>query len=331
MLEKTTTMASKPNQLRVFFLPYLALGHMIPMVDAARLFARHGVDVTIIVTTICASHFKKSIDDDDAKSSNQIRIHTLHFPFAEVGLPEGVETFQTAISMEIFTSISQGIDMLRKPIEQLFYETKLDCISQIFHIMKESRKSVEKSYGILMNTFHELEGTYEKYCRSTLKKNTWSVGPVSLWVNRDIAEKVQRFNVDGDEETREIKDWLDSKERNFVLYVSFRSQNWFEAAQLIEIAHGLEDSGHSFIWVVRKKEEDDYGEDFPAGFEERMKESKRGFLIKNWAPQMLILDHPATGGMVTHCGWNSILEGVVAGLPMITWPLFGEHFFNKKC
>ncbi|XP_015890276.3 soyasapogenol B glucuronide galactosyltransferase [Ziziphus jujuba] len=57
---------------------------------------------------------------------------------------------------------------------------------------------------------------------------------------------------------------------------------------------------------------------------------QRGFIIKDWAPQMLILGHPAIGGMVTHCGWNSILEGVNAGLPMITWPVFVEQFYNEK-
>ena len=61
-----------------------------------------------------------------------------------------------------------------------------------------------------------------------------------------------------------------------------------------------------------------------------MRESKRGFIVKNWAPQLVILDHLATGGMVTHCGWNSTLECITTGLPMITWPLFAEQFFNEK-
>ncbi|KAL5556949.1 hypothetical protein UlMin_039185 [Ulmus minor] len=378
-------MASKPTQLRVFFLPFLAPGHMIPMVDAARLFARHGVDVTIVTTRTTASYFKKSIDDDK-NSGNQIRIHTLQIPSAEVGIKDGVETFLATFLL------------LRKPMEQLLYETRPDCIvsdmfypwsvdvaeklgiprlvfhgssyfghcaeirlidyelpdsdvvlvpnfpykieilksqladwllspSMLTYLMKETRISEEKSYGILMNTFQELESSCEEFCRTSLKKKTWSVGPISSWVNRDIAEKVQRFNIDGEGETLEIMNWLDSKERNSVLYVNFGSLNMFGAAQLTEIAYGLEASGHSFIWVVRKEEEDEV---FPVGFEERMKESKRGFLVKNWAPQMAILDHQATGGMVTHCGWNSVLEGVAAGLPMITWPLFGEQFLNEK-
>jgi UDP:flavonoid glycosyltransferase YjiC (YdhE family) len=53
-------------------------------------------------------------------------------------------------------------------------------------------------------------------------------------------------------------------------------------------------------------------------------------IIRGWAPQVLILDHQATGGFVTHCGWNSLLEGVAAGLPMVTWPVGAEQFYNEK-
>ncbi|KAK7294783.1 hypothetical protein RJT34_17679 [Clitoria ternatea] len=61
-----------------------------------------------------------------------------------------------------------------------------------------------------------------------------------------------------------------------------------------------------------------------------MKESNKGYIIWNWAPQLLILSHPAIGGIVTNYGWNFILESLNAGLPMVTWPVFTDQFYNEK-
>ncbi|XP_026445874.1 UDP-glucosyl transferase 73B2-like [Papaver somniferum] len=91
---------------------------------------------------------------------------------------------------------------------------------------------------------------------------------------------------------------------------------------------GLEISGCSFIWVVRQMKNDDGQIFFPWGFEERIE--GKGLIIRDWAPQVLILDHPAVGGFMTHCGRNSMLEGLSAGVPMITWPMFADQFHNEK-
>ena len=66
----------------------------------------------------------------------------------------------------------------------------------------------------------------------------------------------------------------------------------------------------------------------PERLEERI--SRKGLVIRGWAPQILILGHGSIEGFVTHCGWNSILEGVTAGLPFVTWPLFAEQFYNER-
>ncbi|EEF43645.1 UDP-glucosyltransferase, putative [Ricinus communis] len=90
---------------------------------------------------------------------------------------------------------------------------------------------------------------------------------------------------------------------------------------------GLQDSGQQFIWVARKSKNNE--EDWlPDGLEERMKE--KGLIIRGWAPQVMIPEHEAVGEFLTHCGWNSTLEAVSAGLPMAIWPVSAEHFYNEK-
>ena len=399
-------MDSQVDKLKVIFLPFfLVPGHLIPLVDTARLFARHGVSVTIITTTANALLFQRAIDCD-ANSGHQINTHVLQFPSAQVGLPEGIENYYTMTSNDTNSKLLHGLSLLRKPIEQLFQDMRPDCIvsdmfypwtvesaarlgiprlvfhvtsyfsfcaetcieqykphqsvnsdtepflipglpnkiemtrlklpdwvktqdrfTQLLNIIKESER---RSCGAIVNSFYELEGAYEELHKRNMGIKAWSVGPVSLWVNKDVADKVERGNKVAPPEEQEWLKWLNAKECNSVLYVSFGSMTKFPTPQLIEMAHGLEASGHQFIWVVPKKDKDQ-DEWWLEDFQKRMKESKhRGLIIRGWAPQLLILEHPAIGGQLTHCGWNSFLKGVTAGLPMITWPLFAEQFYHEK-
>ncbi|XP_034228108.1 abscisate beta-glucosyltransferase-like [Prunus dulcis] len=200
-------------------------------------------------------------------------------------------------------------------------------------------KAEEKAFGVVVNSFYELEPKYVEYFKTVLGKKAWPVGPVSL-CNRNNADKTDRgqaASVDG-QSLRNCLSWLDSKEPNSVVYISFGSLGRLPPAQLVEIAHGLEASAHNFIWVVgkifrRAQNEGRAGDDenwVPQGFEERMMEMKRGILIRGWAPQILMLENGAVGGFMSHCGWNSTLESVTAGVPMMTWPLSAEQFYNEK-
>uniref|UniRef100_A0A5B7BYD4 Putative abscisate beta-glucosyltransferase n=1 Tax=Davidia involucrata TaxID=16924 RepID=A0A5B7BYD4_DAVIN len=194
-------------------------------------------------------------------------------------------------------------------------------------------RAEQNSYGQVVNSFYELEPAYVDYYRKEMGKKAWLIGPVSL-CNRNVEDKAERGQKAAIDE-HSCLNWLDSKKPNSVLYVSFGSLARLKPKQLLEIACGLEASNHSFIWVVGKilesAEKDEPKENcLPDGFEERMMKTKKGLLIKGWAPQLLILEHAAVGGFMTHCGWNSTLEGVCAGVPMVTWPLSAEQFYNEK-
>ncbi|AES79638.1 UDP-glucosyltransferase 73B2 [Medicago truncatula] len=119
------------NQLQIIFVPYPTPGHMNPMIATARLFAMHGVNVTIITTHANASTFQKAIDSD-FNSGYSIKTQLIQFPSSQVGLPDGVENLKDGTSTEIISKIARGIAMLQDPIEaNLFQELQPDCIVNI--------------------------------------------------------------------------------------------------------------------------------------------------------------------------------------------------------
>ena len=196
---------------------------------------------------------------------------------------------------------------------------------------EEMRANVLKSEaaadGIVVNTFYELEPDYIDNYREALRKVVLPIGPLSL-CNKDATSMATRGNKASVDENQILK-WLDSMAPRSVLYVRFGSIIRTPPSQLIEIGRGLEASNRPFVWVIRDVEKCAEVEKWMAdGFEERTR--TRSLIITGWAPQMLILSHRSIGGFVTHCGWNSIIEAVSAGVPMITWPHFADQFLNER-
>ncbi|GMP84815.1 hypothetical protein CsSME_00038190 [Camellia sinensis var. sinensis] len=185
-----------------------------------------------------------------------------------------------------------------------------------------------EAFGVVINSFEELEPRYVEGYRKVKGDKVWCIGPLSL-CNKNNLDKAQRGNKAVIDENQCLK-WLDEQEPGSVVYACLGSLSRLTAPQLIKLGLGLEASKRPFVWVIRDKsraseigrwvEED--------GFEERTK--GRGLVIRGWAPQVLVLSHRAVGAFLTHCGWNSTLEGVCAGVPMITWPMFKEQFLNEK-
>jgi hypothetical protein len=183
-------------------------------------------------------------------------------------------------------------------------------------------QSCRKTDAVLVNTVQELESSGLDMLRRSFGVQPWPIGPIlappSLSDSQDDAGIIR---------------WLDAHLPRSVLYISFGSQNSISADQMAELALGLEACGRPFLWVLRPPVGSDATDGFkpewlPAGFEERTAKANMGLLVRGWAPQVRILAHPSTGAFMSHCGWNSILESLCHGVPLIGWPLGAEQFFN---
>lgn len=117
--------------------------------------------------------------------------------------------------------------------------------------------------------------------------------------------------------------WLETKPPKSVVYVSFGSMVSLTLEQMEEIAWGLKESGLHFLWVVKESEQDK----LPDGFVDSTKENG---LIVTWCNQLEMLENQAIGCFVTHCGWNSTLEGLSLGVPMVGVPKWADQLTDAK-
>ncbi|KAF2292991.1 hypothetical protein GH714_034657 [Hevea brasiliensis] len=122
-------------------------------------------------------------------------------------------------------------------------------------------------------------------------------------------------------------EWLDKREPDSVVYVNYGCVTTITDKQLIEFAWGLANSKHPFLWIVRPDIVMGESAVLPEEFYEEIKD--RGLLV-NWVPQDRVLQHPSVGVFLSHCGWNSTMECVSGGKPLICWPFFGEQQTNCK-
>lgn len=177
------------------------------------------------------------------------------------------------------------------------------------------------SDGILINTWEDLEPTCLKAMREhpewkqIVKVPVYTVGPMVRLAGQSGGPR------------SELLDWLDKQPNESVLYIAFGSGGVLSAQQITEMAWGLELSAQRFIWVVHPPKDGNKGNDIseylPEGFVARTHD--KGLVVTTWAPQSEILAHSSVGGFLSHCGWNSTLESILNGVPMIAWPLYAEQ------
>jgi UDP:flavonoid glycosyltransferase YjiC (YdhE family) len=189
------------------------------------------------------------------------------------------------------------------------------------------------SWGLVFNSFMELERVYFDHLKREVGHDrVWAVGPVLPPDDGDLKQPANRGGASS-VPCHEVMTWLESRPVNSVVYVCFGSHAVLNSKQMDVVAAALEVSGVQFILCVREPAgqqqhaSDDHGV-IPDGFEDRV--DGRGLVIKGWAPQVAILRHRAVGAFLTHCGWNSVLEGIAAGVVMLTWPMGAEQFMNSR-
>ncbi|CAN6164809.1 unnamed protein product [Urochloa humidicola] len=223
--------------------------------------------------------------------------------FRVPGFPEGF----TIAEDEVPHAVAQAAD-LDDPVTRF--------------LLDEVRDWDYRSWGVLVNSFDALDGDYVALLESFYLPGAraWLVGPLFL---------LAAAGDDGDEDPEGCIPWLDERAAaegpGSVVYVSFGTQVHVSAAQLDELAHGLVSTGHAFLWAVRwssSSESDAWSPPVDAG--------PQGKVVRGWVPQRRVLAHPAVGGFVSHCGWNSVLESLAAGRPVLAWPVMAEQAANAK-
>ncbi|RWW09046.1 hypothetical protein GW17_00027481 [Ensete ventricosum] len=177
----------------------------------------------------------------------------------------------------------------------------------------ESVYWVTKAQIILFTSSYELGPHVIDSLRSELSCPVYSVGPCIPYMMPQVNKSFPCSGNDVD-----YVSWLDSQKERSVLYVSLGSFHSVLESQMEEIAMGLRASETKFLWVCR-------------GDSPRMQEAcgKSGIVVP-WCDQLRVLHHPSVGGFVTHCGWNSILEAIFAGVPMLTFPIAWDQPLNSR-
>ncbi|KAJ8775129.1 hypothetical protein K2173_020133 [Erythroxylum novogranatense] len=370
--------------------PFMAKGHLIPLLQLARLLLCRRFAITVITTPANRPFIAKSLED------TTVSIIELPFPQSIPRIPSGVESTDKLPSMSLLPEFARSTKAMQPEFEHvvatlepvnfmvsdgflwwtLESANKLGFPRLVFFPMSNYASSVSKavsqerllfgpesdnepitvpefpwikitrndfdpafadpnpkgihiefvmdsvvaavqSFGILVNGFYELEPTFADYINRDGDSKSWNVGPLCL------AEPPPRL--DQSRKKPAWIQWLDQKlkQGHSVLYIAFGSQAELSTEQLRDIATGLEGSEVNFMWVIRED-----ASELGDGFEERVKE--RGIVVRDWVDQTEILKHECVQGFLSHCGWNSVLESICAGVPILAWPMMADQPLNAR-
>nr|ONM04641.1 UDP-glycosyltransferase 85A7 [Zea mays] len=193
-------------------------------------------------------------------------------------------------------------------------------------------EAMSQASAVVINTFDDLDATLLHAMAKLLSRPIYTVGPLLLTVRNNVPadSPVAAIGSNLWKEQEAPLRWLDGRAPRSVVYINFGSVTVMSNEQLVEFAWGLANTGYTFLWNVRPdlvKGGDSAGAGLPPEF---LAATEGRSMLSTWCPQAEVLEHEAVGLFLTHSGWNSTIESICGGVPMVCWPFFAEQQTNCR-
>ncbi|KAK3015788.1 hypothetical protein RJ639_007213 [Escallonia herrerae] len=336
--------AQKMRETELLFIPFPAVGHLIPAVETAKLLIKRDRRLSITVLIM-----KLPMDTGVANYTQSFqRDATDRMKFVELPQDDSIfklvcESPATFLSAFITSQKAHVRDVVADIVTRAD-STRLAGI--VIDMLNTAMIDVANEFGVPIYAFHISSAAFlglTFYLQSLSDDHGQDVteyeGSQSFGPTPPVYAVGPVLNITGGEGATDSQNsdnpvitWLDDQPPSSVVFLCFGSLGSFDADQVKEIARALERSGHRSLWSLRRPPPQEQRalagvyenpeEVLPEGFLERTEGTGK---VVGWVPQATVLSHSAVGGLVSHCGWNSILESLWYGVPMAAWPMFGDQ------
>ncbi|KAL5750669.1 hypothetical protein ACOSP7_025272 [Xanthoceras sorbifolium] len=216
-----------------------------------------------------------------------------------------------------------GMPLLQPSETPLFFDGLISIPPALLEFVGNQYSNIDEADWILFNSFYKLEEKIVDWMAKRWKVGT--VGPTlpSMYLDKRLEDDkdygIKLFKP----KTSDCINWLNDKPSGSVVYVSFGSVADPRQEQMEEFAWGLKGSNCYFLWAVRESMETKLPKKF-------VEETSDQGLVVSWCPQLEVLAHESIGCFVTHCGFNSVLEALSLGVPMVAMPQWVDQPTNAK-
>ncbi|KAM3281452.1 hypothetical protein P3S67_028474 [Capsicum chacoense] len=337
------------NEVVIVIVPFQAQGHLNQLLQFACLISSYGLSVYYV--SLASYNHQVRVRANALNPSYISKIHfndlpsefrmILHEPIASFVCDISSKSIRVVVHDYLMSYNVQVVSSLPNAESYMF-----NCISAFttcslkmldIQLEEELLKKLPSLEGILSDEFREFSDSQlpyidirlgdihntskvikDKYLNMIahaefiLNKKQWAIAPI-------LPTKLHHRN-------NICFEWLNKQPSSLVLYISFEKTTSFSDRQIKELAMGLEQSRQMFIWVLREIDDGDRRLELPEEFKER--EKNVGLVVREWAPQPEILAHSSTGGFMSHYGWNSCIESITMGVPIVAWPIHSDQSMN---